>query len=96
MAGLVNATAYAWRLIRSKLAAGGITDPLRHFPTMHALLDVVESMAVEGKLEEGPDALQRFYFELYKPEPEKMAEQFTAEDTESSFDAFTAMAGGMH
>jgi hypothetical protein len=92
----VNATSHSWRLIRAKLAAGGITDPLRHFPTMHGLLDIVESMALEGKAEEGPDAIQRFYFELYKPEPDKVAEQFKPEDTEDSFAAFAAMAGGMH
>lgn len=92
----MNATAYSWRIVRAKLAQGGITDPLRHFPTMHGLLDIVETMAVEAKAEEGPDAVQRFYFELYKPEPEEMGQQFKPEDTEDSFAAFAAMAGGMH
>ena len=78
----MNASGYSWRVVRAKLAQGGVYDPLRHFPTMHALLDVVETMAIEAKAEEGADAVQRFYFELYKPEPDKMGEQFRAEDTE--------------
>lgn len=65
---------------------------------MHAVLDIVEHMAVEAKVNEGGDALQRFYYELYKPDDFEVkkkieeAKQSTAVDDD--FDAFAAL--GMH
>lgn len=61
---------------------------------MYALLDVVEQMAVEAKVNEGGDALQRFYYELYKPDEVEVKKQIEQADTDSDFDAFAAL--GMH
>jgi hypothetical protein len=61
---------------------------------MHAVLDVVEQLAVEAKVNEGGDALQRFYYELYKPDAAEVKKQIQQADTDSDFDAFAAL--GMH
>jgi hypothetical protein len=58
------------------------------------VLDVVEQLAVEAKLNEGGDALQRFYYELYKPDAAEVRKQIQEADTDSDFDAFAAL--GMH
>lgn len=58
------------------------------------MLDVVEQLAVEGKANEGGDALQRFYYELYKPDATEVKKQIREADTDSDFDAFAAL--GMH
>lgn len=61
---------------------------------MHAVLDVVEQLAVEAKVNEGGDALQRFYYELYKPDATEIKKQIAQTDTDADFDAFAAL--GMH
>lgn len=58
------------------------------------MLDVVEQLAVEGKANEGGDALQRFYYELYKPDEREVKRQIAEADTDTDFDAFAAL--GMH
>lgn len=62
--------------------------------SLHAVLDVVEQLAVEAKLNEGGDALQRFYYELYKPDEREVKKQIQEADTDTDFDAFAAL--GMH
>lgn len=81
-------------MVRAKLVATGVTDPLRQLPTLHSLLDVVEMMAVEGKVNEGGDALERFYYELYKPDPTEVRKMIETADTDTDFDALAAL--GMH
>jgi len=61
---------------------------------MHAVLDIVEQLAVEAKLNEGGDALQRFYYELYKPDEREVKKQIAEADTDTDFDSFAAL--GMH
>lgn len=67
---------------------------MQSLPTLHAVLDVVEHLAVESKVNEGGDALQRFYYELYKPDPTQVKKMIETEDTDDAFDAFAAM--GVH
>lgn len=62
--------------------------------SLHAVLDIVEQLAVEAKLNEGGDALQRFYYELYKPDEREVKKQIAEADTDTDFDAFAAL--GMH
>lgn len=81
-------------MVRAKLSSAGIADPLTQIPTLHQLLDVVEMMAVESHAQEGTDAVQRFYYELYKPEPQEVRRQIETVDTDDDFDAFAAL--GMH
>lgn len=49
---------------------------------------------MDSKLNEGGDALQRFYYELYKPDEHEVKKQIQTADTDSDFDAFAAL--GMH
>lgn len=72
----------------------GVAEPLEQLPTMHAVLDVVEAMAVEGKANEGGDAVQRFYFELYRPDEHEVRKAIETADTDAEFDAFAAQ--GLH
>jgi hypothetical protein len=58
---------------------------------MHAVLDVVEQLAIEAKANEGGDAVQRFYYELYKPDPTEVKKLIQELDTEDEFDAFAAL-----
>lgn len=60
-------------------------------PTLHAVLDVVEQMIVDAKLNEGGDALQRFYFELYRPDEQEVRKAIETADTDSDFDAFASL-----
>lgn len=55
---------------------------------------MVEQLAVEAKANEGGDALQRFYYELYKPDAVEVKKAIAEADTDSDFDAFAAL--GMH
>ena len=93
MVGLCAAGEFSWRIVRAKLALSGIPDPLRSLASLHSLLDVVEQLAVESKSAEGGDALERFYYELYRPD-EQEVKKLIQEDTDSGFDAFAAL--GMH
>lgn len=58
------------------------------------MLDLIEYMAVEAKVNEGGDALQKFYYELYKPDPFEVKKAIQEADTDSDFDQFAAL--GMH
>jgi hypothetical protein len=58
---------------------------------MHAVLDVIEHIAIEAKVNEGGDALQKFYFDLYKPDQQEMKQLIEKEDTDSGFDAFASL-----
>lgn len=69
-------------------------SPLTSLTSMHAVLDVVEQLAIEAKVNEGGDALQRFYYELYKPDEFEVKKAIQTADTDTDFDAFAAL--GMH
>lgn len=73
---------------------GGMGDPLRSLTSLHAVLDVVEQLAIEAKMNEGGDALQRFFYELYKPDEIEVKKVIAEADTDGDFDAFAAL--GMH
>lgn len=92
--GLARATIASWRLVRAKLALGGLPQPLAALTSLHAVLDVVEQLAVESKVNEGGDALQRFYYELYRPDEREVKKAIAEADTDADFDAFAAL--GMH
>src|SRR5699024_9224557 len=80
--GLVASAAVNWRTLRARLALGGITDPLHAFPTLHTLLDVMETMLVENSDEKQRNEV---YTALYRPEP---GQKFDTSDTDDAFDAF--------
>lgn len=89
--GLARAAVHSWRTVRAKLALAGIASPLNDLTSLYAVLDVVEQLAVEAKVNEGGDALQRFYYELYKPDAVEMKRQMAEVDTDDAFDAFAAL-----
>lgn len=89
--GLIRAASHSWRIIRAKLALAGLPSPLQSLPSVHAVLDVVEQLAVDGKASEGGDSLQRFYYELYKPDATEVKKQIETADTDTDFDAFAAL-----
>jgi hypothetical protein len=76
--------------VRARLALGGLSDP-GALPTLHAILDVVEQLIVEAKANEGGDALQRFYFDLYRPDDREVRKAIETSDTDTDFDAFAAL-----
>lgn len=80
VASLTATAAVHWRLVRGRLLAAGITDPLSL--GLHALLDFVEVMVTENSTE---DDLGKHYFALYRPAP---GQQFAEAETDASFDAF--------
>lgn len=80
--------------MRTKLALAGLPTPLQSLPSLHVVLDVVEQLAVEAKINQGGDALERFYYELYKPDVVEVRRQIREADTDTDFDAFAAL--GMH
>lgn len=57
-------TAHHWRTIRSRLIQAGIVDPMA-LPSMHALLDVTESMVLEAA--ENKRGRERILDQLYSP-----------------------------
>ena len=61
---------------------------------MHQVLDVTEHLAVKAKANEGGDALQRFYYELYKPDEFEVKKAMAEADTDDDFDSFAAL--GLH
>ena len=95
VATLVVHTAHHWRDVRAKLALAGIPDPLT-LPSMHTLLDIVETIAVESmaNARDGKTKVERFYHALYRPRVVKgrrlvPPSGFSDADTEASFDAFS-------
>lgn len=71
-----------------------MAEPLKALPSLHALLDVVEQIATEAKAAEGGDALQRFFYELYKPDSTEVRKAIAQADTDTDFDSFAAL--GLH
>jgi hypothetical protein len=69
----------------------GISAPLTQFPILHQLLDVIEFMAVENK---SGEQVERFYFDLYRPEAEEIRKQIEAPESGTDFDDFAAL--GLH
>lgn len=84
--------AFHWRTIRAKLMMSGMTDPLAQLPDLHAVLDIAEAFIIESKANEGGDAVQRFLFDLYKPDTGEEPDGFDGDDQMAAFDAF---AGGL-
>lgn len=52
-------------MIRGRLVLAGITDPLRQLPTLFALLDVVETMILDGMTKE--EERTRYWTRTYSP-----------------------------
>ncbi len=63
---------------------------------MHHILDVMEDIAMTSRANAGGDKLERFFYEMYKPEPAEMIREFAIEDELDAFDAFSAAVGDMH
>lgn len=87
--------AYHWRSIRARLMLAGVADPLRQLPDLHAVLDIAENVILEGKANEGGDALQRYLFQTYKPEIGEKPQGFDDEDQLAAFDAFGGALGDL-
>lgn len=68
-----------------------MASPLSALPSLHAVLDVVEHIALEAKSNEGGDAMQRLLYELYKPDEFEVRKLMKTADTDSGFDAFAAL-----
>lgn len=96
--------AHHWRTIRLKLTLGGIADPMM-LPSMHILLDAVESAILESMhgSSSGDGEMKRSMFldSLYGPSPANnlngddyspTPEGFGDEEVEASFDAFAQAA----
>lgn len=81
-----------WRSVRAKLILAGIPDPLRQLPDLHALLDLVEAMALESMTAEDRG---KFHFQLYRPDPSEKPVGFEEEEQLDAFAAFEAVAGGL-
>lgn len=95
--------AHNWRALRSRLHDKGITDPMA-MPSMHAVLDVIETMGVESAVHgatkevEAKSKISAFYNKLYAPDPtavvingdgwQPQPAGFEEEEIEASFDAF--------
>lgn len=76
------------------MVMAGVVEPLS-LPTMHQLLDVMEMIIIEG-LGTSND-IQRYYYRTYQPDPKELdTATFTVEETDASFEAFSAAFGGMH
>lgn len=96
-------TAYHWRTIRHKLLMAGVLDAM-NLPSMHALLDVAESMAVESASndDDPQQAVGGLYRRLYATTPDLVALNgedyrpvppgFDPDDVEDAFDAFARAA----
>lgn len=78
--------------MRARLILAGIADPLRQLPDLHALLDVIEAMAVESKTQ---DEIGQFHFALYRPDPSEKPVGFDEGEQLDAFAAFEAVAGGL-
>lgn len=73
------------------MTLAGAGDPLTSATSLHAVLDVVEQMIVDNKVNEGGDAVQKFYFVLYKPDEVELVKLRSEADTDTNFDAFAAL-----
>jgi hypothetical protein len=101
---LAAITAHHWRTVRNHLITHGVSDPMG-LPSLHALLDVTESMVIDSIQEAKPEATKRkrqeFYDRLYAPEklptrtakplPTARPDGFDDEEVEASFDSFARM-----
>lgn len=101
-------TAFNWRTLRPHLLNSGVADPMA-LPSMHSLLDVMEQLIVESKVNSAKDsadakhAIAQFYDSLYKPDrtlPDAgeykgvKAAPFTEEESAAAFAAFMSGAAG--
>lgn len=64
-----------WRVVRQRMRSDGIADPMRELPHMHAVIDEIETLALEGTASTGDRDRDRLAREdlldkLYAPEPE--------------------------
>lgn len=93
-----------WRVLRQRMSAAGITDPLG-LPSMHALLDWAETLAREsftsGDADKDRYDRERFFDAIYKPDPAVLAAAreggevvapagFDPAEMEAAFDAAAA------
>lgn len=93
---LTAITAHHWRTIRTHLLGNGVLDPMG-LTSLHALLDVAESMVVESIQEPKPEQTRRkrqqFFDRLYAPEPtadpHARPAGFDDDEIEAAFDSFT-------
>lgn len=86
----LSATAVAhWPSIRGRLVMSGVTDPLRGLPNVYALLDVVETMILEGMRDE--QERERYWVRAYAPPPGSIAAKRTPKgwDRDSEMAAFS-------
>lgn len=95
--------AYHWRTIRQKLLMAGVLDPM-NLPSMHALLDVAEAMAVDAASNDDDPrtAVNGVYRRLYSVTPDLVALNgedyrpappgFDPDEVEDAFDAFARAA----
>lgn len=63
----------------------------------------MESMAIESHGAAGGDRLERYHYEVYRPDPTDLKEQLAAMNVQTSddeelamFDAFSSAIGDMH
>jgi len=103
-ATLASMTGHHWRTVRAHLINHGIADPMG-LPSMHALLDITETMVIEAIQEDKPEKTrlkrEQFYNQLYVPDrvavsvdgktKPALAEPEVAEE---AFDQFARALGG--
>jgi hypothetical protein len=73
-----------WRAVRQRMRSDGIADPMRELPHMHAVIDEIETLALEGTASTGDKDRDRRAREdlmdrLYAPTPEG-AERLNGKD----------------
>jgi len=100
-------TAFNWRTLRPHLLNAGVSDPMA-LPSMHSLLDVMEQIIVESRVNSAKDSSEakrnvaEFYDSLYKPDrtlpevaaaiPAAQPAPFTEEESAASAAQFAAFA----
>lgn len=100
---LCVATAQHWRVLRAKLAQGGVTRPLEQITSLHALLDSTEAMVLESM--EDKKARDKYFDQMYQPRIDRDAglagsgykpapAGFEDDEVDASFDAFLGAASG--
>lgn len=102
---LCGVAAHHWRVIRAKLVAAGIPDPMR-LPNLHILLDYTESVVLEtmnggGDARKAERERNQYFDRMYKPEridsPSEDGRRpipagFEPDEVEDAFDAFAKSA----
>jgi hypothetical protein len=94
--------AHNWRALRLRFADRGIGSVMTEVPSMHIVLDAIESLGAESAASgaktatEAKSKLSTYYDRLYKPDPTTIKVNgpitpppgFSDEEVEASFDAF--------